>query len=398
MMPSRPFASPVESLFTAGVRARDAELPATIPDFDRLDRRPEPWAAPVRALMDDWFAHLPAAAQASIRPRFSSARRDMHLPAFHELYQHELAIRGDYDDVDCDIGREDPAHVRPDLLLSRGADGCFVEVTVALGDDIVAPKERPRVQQLYDAIDRIPNRNFVLSVDVRGVGPETPGRHLTRQMTNWLDGMDPDREIARVAAGGVPAEQRFEASGWKVIVTASGYQPDLRGRPDLGLIGARVEGLGGYTHVFEGERRIQVDGPRPLSDDALLASVLRKKLRKGYKIGDTSFVIAVLCAGIFVEDRDIAAALIGPDGVWPIGAGDRYARLSGVITVANLSPTGVAVVEPTLWTNPAAAHPVASGFFPWRRMEVRADGSVVEHAATRSVADVLDISSGFPAR
>jgi hypothetical protein len=321
----------------------------------------------------------------------------MHLPAFHELYQHELAIRGGYDDVDCDIGREDPAHVRPDLLL-RGADECFVEVTVALGDDVVAPKERARVQQLYDAIDRIPNRNFVLSVDVRGVGPDTPGRNLTRQITDWLDGMDPDRENARVAAGGVPAEQRFGASGWTVIVTASGYQAELRGRPDLGLIGARVEGLEGYTHVFDGERRIEVDGPRPLSDDAMLASVLRRKLRKGYEIGNTSFVIAVLCAGIFVEDRDIAVALIGRDGVWPGGAGERYARLSGVITLADLSPTGVAAVEPALWTNPAAAHPVAPGLFPWRRMEVRADGSVVKHAATRSVADVLGISPGFPAR
>jgi hypothetical protein len=64
----------------------------------------------------------------------------------------------------------------------------------------------------------------------------------------------------------------------------------------------------------------------------------------------------------------------------------------------NLSPTGVAVTEPTLWTNPDAARPVAAGFLPWRHWEVRADGSVVEHPAVRAVADVLGIGTGFPAR
>jgi len=261
---------------------------------------------------------------------------------------------------------------------------------------VVAPAEGPRVQQLYDAIDCIRNRDFLLSVDVRGVGTATPGRNLTGPITAWLNEMDADQEIARVAGGGAAATQMFSADGWRVVVTATGYKPDLRGRADLGLIGARVEGLGGYTRVFEGEPRIEVDGPRPLRDDELLGSVLRRKLKHGYEIGQTPFVIAVLCAGVFVEDRDIAAALIGPDGVWPDGAGRRYRRLSGVITVANLSPTGVAVVEPTLWTNPDAAKRVAADFFPWRHLEVRAKGSVVEHPAVGPVADVLGISSGFP--
>lgn len=348
--------------------------------------------------MDEWFSHLNADAQRSIRPRFTSSRRDAHVGAFHELYQHELAACGDYDDVDCDIGREDPQHVRPDLLLTRADKRCFVEVTVALGDDVVAPAERPRVQQLDDAINRIRNRDFVLGVDVRGVGAATPGRNVTGPITAWLNGMDADEEIDRVARGGAPARRGFSADGWKVILTATGYKPDLRGRPDLGLIGSHLEGLGGHTHVFEGERRIEVDGPRPLRDDEMLGTVVRKKLKHGYETGETPFVIAVLCAGSFVEDRDIAAALIGTDGVWPNGAGERYARLSGVITVANLSPTAVAVCEPTLWTNPDADLPVTADFFPWRRMEVRADGVVVEHPAARTVADVLGISPGFPAR
>jgi hypothetical protein len=137
--------------------------------------------------MDEWFSHLHVDAQKSIRPRFTSPRRDAHLGAFHELYQHELTVCGGYDEVDCDIGREHPQQLRPDLLLARAEDRCFVEVTVALGDDVVAPDARPRVQQLYDAIDRIRNRNFLLGVDVRGVGAATPGRKLTGAITEWLN-------------------------------------------------------------------------------------------------------------------------------------------------------------------------------------------------------------------
>jgi hypothetical protein len=226
-------ASPVESLFSVEPRDRELELPAATPEFDRLDRRLEPWAARVRALMDDWFTRLPNAAQTSIRPRFTSPRREAHLGAFHELYQHELAVRGDYD-IDCDIGVEDPEHVRPDLLVSCGGDGCFVEVTVALGDDVVAPKERPRVEQLYDAINRVPNRDFLLSVAVRGIGAATPGRNLTGQIARWLDGMDADREIARVAAGGAV----LLAPAVLVLVP-----PETRPRPDGVILTRWARGL-----------------------------------------------------------------------------------------------------------------------------------------------------------
>lgn len=305
-----------------------------------------------------------AEAKSSIRPRFTSSRRDAHLGAFHELYQHELALQGDYDDVDCDIGRENPSHVRPDLLLSRAASRCFVEITVALGDDVVDPAARPRLQQLYDAIERISNRDFLLHTDVRAVGSATPGRRLIRRIDAWLNTMDPDDEIARVAAGGAPAERYIEADGWAINLIATGWKPELRGRPDLGVIGARVEGLGGHRHVIQGERRIEFDGPRPLDEDGLLAGVLHRKLKHGYKLDALPFVIAVLCAGDFVDDADIVRALVGPGGVWGHGAPERSRRLSGIITATNLSPTAVAVIEPTWWTNPRRGAPGARGLLP----------------------------------
>ncbi|MBE2318401.1 hypothetical protein DVA67_020635 [Solirubrobacter sp. CPCC 204708] len=390
-------ATPTASLFQSGVRVRGAGLPAKMSDYARLDRRPEPWVVPVRALMDRWFDGLHADAQKSIRPRFTSERCDDHLGAFHELYQHELALRGGYDEVDCDIGREDPGHMRPDLLLRRADARCFVEVTVALGDDVVDPTARPRLQQLYDAIERITVRDFLLHVNVRAVGPDTPGKRLIRRIDGWLRTMDPDEEIARVAADGEAAARRIEVDGWTVDLVATGWQPDLRGRPDLGVIGSIVEGPDNYRHVIEGERRIEFDGPRTLNDDVLLAAALHRKLKHRYELDDLPYVIAVLCAGDFVTDTDIMDALVGPGGVWGHGAPDRSRRLSGIITATNLSPTAVADVEPTLWTNPNADHPVPEDFFPWRRISVSADGDQTEQSATRAVADVLGVSARFPA-
>jgi hypothetical protein len=66
------------------------------------------------------------------------------------------------------------------------------------------------------------------------------------------------------------------------------------------------------------------------------------------------------------------------------------------MTVADLSPISVAVVEPTLWLNPAAAHPLPADVFPWRTMEVGGDERIEERAASRTVADVLGISPSFP--
>jgi len=388
--------SPTASLFQSGVRVRGAGLPATLSEYARLDRRPEPWVVPVRALVDRWFDGLHADAQKSIRPRFTSDRRDDHLGAFHELYQHELAQRGGYDEVDCDIGRENPDHMRPDLLLRRADDRCFVEVTVALGDDVVDPTARPRLQQLYDAITRITVRDFLLYVNVRAVGPDTPGKPLIRRIDGWLRTMDPDEEIARVAAGGEAAARRIEVDGWTVDLTATGSKPDLRGRPDLGVIGSIVEGPDNYRHVIEGERRIEFDGPRSLNDDVLLAAALHRKLKHRYELDDLPYVIAILCAGDFVNDTDIVDALVGPGGVWGHGAPDRSRRLSGIITATNLIPTALGVIEPTLWTNPNADHPVPDGFFPWRHISLSADGDQTEQPATRTAADVLGVSPRFP--
>jgi hypothetical protein len=126
-------------------------------------------------------------------------------------------------------------------------------------------------------------------------------------------------------------------------------------------------------------------------------------------------VIAVLCAGDFIEEHDIAQALFGPieyrvavdsdsatgayqpGGLWHEGAGPRYTGVSAVLTASNLTPGAVAAVEPCLWLNPAATHPIDPGLLPWRRWEIDRRGRFVEHPAIRGAADLFGLTAGWPA-
>jgi len=237
-----------------------------------------------------------------------------------------------------------------------------------------------------------------------------PGRrNVTRFLDDWLSGLDPDVERERVARGLPPAQKTWCWEGWTAHFQATGLRKELRGERRQTVIGDMFEGLGGHTHRIVGERTIEFDGPRPLDDRRLLERKLVGKAGHGYETGDQPLVIAVLCAGECVRDHEIAQALFGridyrlggradwrAGGLWRNRSGWRYTRVSAVVTVADLSPISVAVVEPTLWLNPAAGRPLHRGLFPWRTMKVGAEGRIVERAASRAVADVLGVDAAFP--
>ncbi len=91
-----------------------------------------------------------------------------------------------------------------------------------------------------------------------------------------------------------------------------------------------------------------------------------------------ALVLVALAAGTFVDDQDVEHALLGPigyrydldqqrvvgerqrDGAWVRDRGPVNPRLSGVLTLVNLSATAVCAVEPTFWANPWAERPTAA--------------------------------------
>lgn len=394
------------SLFSAERRPVGREDRWLQTDYQRLDRAIGEIPDRVRGLMDEWYARLPEHSRAEIRQRFTETSTGAHLGAFWELYLHESGCRLGFD-VDIDVGR-DHAGRRPDLLLSKGSDSFFIEATVALGDGVIRRDQRARADQLYAAIDRVNNRDFLVHTSLERVGDGTPGRKIvTAPVDRWLATLDPDVVRRGADAVGAAPAMLIDEGGWRVRLEATGKKPELRGDPDMGVIGSRVEG---FADDPDGEDLLpEIDDITPLT------RVLLKKAGHGYAVGDRPFMIAVLCAGEFIDDHDIAQALFGrieytvsmssdraagrllPGGLWHEGAGPRYTEVSAVLTASNLSPPSVAAVEPCLWLNPAAAHPIETASLPWRQYEIAPPGRLEEHPAKSPAADLFGLSPQWPA-
>ncbi|MFI4991432.1 MAG: hypothetical protein ACHQHO_11035 [Solirubrobacterales bacterium] len=262
--------------------------------------------------------------------------------------------------------------------------------------------------QLYAAIERVGNRDFLLHTELRRVGETTLGRKLIADpLDRWLATLNPDAVRQDVDDGGAPPAITIDKHGWLVWIEATAKKAELRDDPEMGVIGSRVEGFA-KDAVDDGLLS-------PIDDVTPLTNVLLKKAGHGYELNDRPFVIAVLCAGDFIDEHDIAQALFGrieyrlsmdsnrstgtylPGGLWHDGAGSRYTGVSAVLTASNLTPGAVAAVEPRLWINPDASHPIDPGSLPWGRWEVAADGRLVERSATRTSADLFGLPSNWPA-
>jgi len=388
--------STTSSLFSDGPRVAIHELPYSASAYERLNlSRGEP-ARRVREMLDEWWLHLPEAARTQIRERFMDSAPAVHLGGFFELYIHEI-LRRVCSEVEVDIGNDAIRRRRPDLHAVLGNSGFSVEVTAILGDDAVDPKDRARVNQLYDALNkRLRNREFLVQVNLRRTGPDTPGKRLVSEIDRWLDPLDPDVEMRRQTAGEKPPRLQLEYRGWVLDLEATPLQPDLRNRSDLRVIGGRTEG---FEIASVGDP--ELDTLKHMDDIGPLRRGLGAKAGHGYELQDEPFVISSLCAGLFVEEMEIEMALMGQPGVseglWLKKDGSpRYTRVSAVLTATELRPGSCAFSEPCLWLNPWAQRPLPVDSLPWRRIEFSGDGRRVEIPASRTTAEILEVGPRWP--
>jgi hypothetical protein len=383
------------SLFRAGPRTREGRRGHTESAYAFLDTSAREPIARIRAVFDAWYARLPVAARASIRNRFAAADQGHHLGALWELYLHEAFARIDYA-IDLDVGREDAANPRPDFLLARGGAGFYLEASAALGASLLGDKTAEALAgALCEAIERVDAPNFFLGISIDACGKSTPGRReVTQPLQRWLDGLSPDAVLAASDATGDSPSLTLCFDGWDVECWAIAVRPEHRGDPDHCVIGSYSEGVG------------TLDDAKPL----------RRKLKhKAALYGplDRPYVIALLCAGDFADDRDIADALLGSaavqynlttrktisirqaDGFWHGPRGPQNTSVSAVVTVPQLSSSAITVVEPTVWLNPWAARPLVAEL-PWRTQEIAPDGRITTHDATRTPAELFELPERWP--
>jgi len=150
-----------------------------------------------------------------------------------------------------------------------------------------------------------------------------------------------------------------------------------------------------------------VDTFKRIADVEPIGRELRRKAG-WYGEPDRPFVIAALCAGPFVTDHDIAQGLVGPiryrigagtrgasggyepGGLWLGPRGLRSPRVSAVLTASALPPTGIAAVEPILWTAPRAMRPLKCRS-PLRTLDSDPTGRITERPATRPIAATIGL-------
>lgn len=382
------------------------ELPAVASDWDRLARADGPVADRLRAVLEEWWFEMPAAAREQVAERLRRDDLGDHLGALAEIYFHRMFRRLEFA-VDVDIGEDAHEHRRrPDFRIT-GPGALRVETTAILGDDAVDRQDRRRVDQLYDAIERSGNRDFLLDLDLREVGPQTPGRKLVARLERWLNGLHAAVAADQPTNGGV-LQTTIAHAGWRLIVRAA---PLPLGEPsaDRKIIGSKREGW--QKHRVEGERVVKFEGFKQFDDIGPLTKGLRSKAGHGYELDDEPFVIALLCAGTMAEDHEVAQALLGRasyqvgsgtgtwtgNGLWLDGnCRPRNSSVSAVLAVMNLTPLGLGAVEPRVWTNPWARRPLPPDALPWRRFDIQADGSLREIEPRMRPADVLGLHPRWP--
>ena len=339
------------SLFSTGLRTSQEPKGHSESDYAFLDRSARIPSERVRELLDEWYSQLPNEARASIRVRFADADPGHHLGALWELYLHET-FRRLRCEVDLDIGREDPDHPRPDFLLAQGGVRFFLEATAALGASVLGDQSsQARAAALKEAIERVKAPNFFVGVDVSACGERTPGRReLTAPIQQWLDGLDPDAVIVAYATTSDVPRKALSFDGWEVELKAFPVSPEHRDSPDHRVIGSYSEGFATL-------------------DDA--APLRRKLKRKAGRYGalELPYVVALLCAGDFADDKDIADALLGttaiqynpstlatrtvrqPDGFWHGPNGPQNTSVSAVVTVPQLCGVARPARNPPLKLN-----------------------------------------------
>jgi hypothetical protein len=369
--------------------------PYAIGEYEALDRSADLACGRARRMLDEWCARLPEVAAAQVRERFADKRDIVHLGALLELYLHELGCAMGYG-VDIDVGNDANGQRRPDLLLrSPSGRGFFVEATALTGDGVGDPVVNQRLDEIHDAVNAVIAPAFSVDLDITAHGAGTPSRkRITQAVQQFLDGLNPDDELAAIAAGKPRPTCVFAVGDWMLSLAADPLRPEHRDYPHHRVIGGRFSGV----HSI---------------DD--LTPMRRKVNKKAGHYGELGkpYVVALLCAGTFVDDGDINKVLMGStayyrdeesrtlrperqrDGVWMAPSGPINTRLSAVLTFRRLTATAICAVQPTLWLNPWATHPLTD-LGPWRRMEFLETGAHLEHPATATVAEILSLPERWP--
>lgn len=318
--------------------------------FAFLNRSASRYFGSVRDLMEEWFSHVPAHAQAELRGSLRADDRQADA-AFWELFLHEAYRRSDYD---IEIHPALPGSTNhPDFRLSKGGAQFYLEA-VSVGVPPANVAEDRRLRDVHQVLSDMQITNFSLELSIYSVGGRPLAtRKLRASLRQWVDDLDPDEVAARaevssaVGFGRLP-EHVWADDGWSLVLHALPLRTEVQHRPHSAL---GVMGPGEATIVDN------VTG---------IGRVLEFK-RSKYGQLDAPLVIAVLSNTEYpTHDYEVEQALYGvsayrptdgaahpdsffADGHWLTRRGWRNAGAPQVVTAYGLKPWTPTKTQPRLW-------------------------------------------------
>ncbi len=369
------------------------------PDITFLNQSADSIEDRVRTLMTDWCIEYPSRSRADLVGRFRSKDHGQHLGALNELFLHALFRRLNYTIDVMPAGPQN--HTAPDFSLnSHDLPDFDLEITVAE----VAEEERARRNRasvIYDSIDRIKTRNFMLFVESwSGPNLDLSSTWIRNTLSQWINQLDPCSIPREYDIDDLPRTE-VDCGSWKVKFRAVPVDSDSHGIDDQRIIGAHSSGL---------------DTPMKLDNEDRIRRALQDKTTK-YGPRDRPFVIAVGFGrdGIPPSVRSLQRALFGSEqwlvqsGVGVVSAlrernglfwgpeGPRNTRVSGVVLIRSIDAWSVATAELLYMENPWAVHPLLDLPPVFERWFVSSTKKqLIRSQAARSLARLFELPTSWP--
>ncbi|MGE0827265.1 MAG: hypothetical protein AB7G75_30035 [Candidatus Binatia bacterium] len=330
------------------------------PRSEYLNRSGRPTATRVRRVLEDWFSRYPIGEQRELKARLRSEDDEHFYSAFFELYLHELLTRLDYK---VQVHPRIPGGTlrRPDFLVEKlGIEPFYLEAAITMDLSKEEAAAEARVNQAYDALNRLESPDFFLWLKVYG-SPATPipAKRLRAAVAKFLHQQDPQECTRLLYEGGLSAlpSRKFSHDGWIIEYTTIAKSPEARGEPGVRPVGIIMPGA---------VQRLDK------------TSAVRTKIRgKGSGYGDLGlpYIVAVNAVTQRLENEDSIEILFGSeqlifsqsnpelrcvrvlDGVWTSRGRPTNRRVSAALIVSSLIPWSIARCVPVVYHNPWASRP-----------------------------------------
>jgi hypothetical protein len=318
--------------------------------FAFLNRSASRYFGYVRELMEEWFNHVPAEAQADLRGALRADDRQSE-SAFWELYLHEAYLRSGYE---VEIHPEIPGQsTHPDFRIVRD-DQVFYLEAVSVGQLPAEIAEDRRLDAVHQILANLQVGDFALEVSTYRVGPRPLStRGLRGALQQWLSGLDPE-QVALAAETAISVgfdrlpEMTWDDDSWSLVFHALPLSEQARGkrRPALGMMGPGeatvVDNVSGIRRVLDSKH-----GKYGILDAPFVVAVLSNTQypTRDYEIEQALFGISARRPAESVEHPDS----MFQEGFWLMKRGWRYRDTPQVVTATELKPWTVTKTQPKLW-------------------------------------------------